>query len=389
MTTDENPREISVSNNIFVRRVSYSLDDKFKSLNVQIEGEPEVTETVNAVPGEVPVPDQPPTDDWVPPVGYIPWFPGIVLPPTPPTPEPDSPDPGACGDDSPANGPYLTSWDKSSLTGDPDVTRGNIARCWMKGTIRAGTATYNTEVDFAIGNTGNSYLGLRIYGIDASGARVATGNLSWWPMLSFPDDIPDWSHLTGMATFSLPSATAIAGFELELEQGYDITPVAIELDDLEYWNRHGSTWYYNDDPSDGASMPTYSIDLTNGHIFCIFGGYCDNTPMVLGDIFSWGFHFHLADPLGTGDVYLRVTWSVTEGSNMVEMKDGKGNFLTSGEQELYADHIDSNGVTWNIQTQPLIGYQISGTAEIWDGASKSTFRSIGLGAVEVINICPA
>lgn len=53
--TDMNPREITVSNNVFVRSVSFMLDDKNKSISVEVDGEPETTEVVNSVPGTIPL----------------------------------------------------------------------------------------------------------------------------------------------------------------------------------------------------------------------------------------------------------------------------------------------------------------------------------------------
>ena len=84
----------------------------------------------------------------------------------------------------------------------------------MKGTIRASTADWQTRLEFAVRSTGDSYTRLRIYGIDQSGNRVATGVLN---LITYSDD---HQIVYYNAVFSLASATTIAGFELELEAGY-------------------------------------------------------------------------------------------------------------------------------------------------------------------------
>lgn len=227
--TDMNPREVTVSNNVFVRRVSFSLDDKSKSITVDINGEPETTAVYSSVVGAIPIIDTPPLDYPDYPFGSV-EFPPITFPPlpripsAPPSPIPDNPNPEDCLDDAGVTGPYYAGWDRTWIDGDPATPDTHSAFLWMSGTIRSGTADHPTYIAFPVGNRGTSYQHLHIYGVDASKARVATGTLT--PVDTYNNII--WLK----ATFNLPSATNVAGFELAMDVGYDtlgpeiIMPVA-------------------------------------------------------------------------------------------------------------------------------------------------------------------
>ena len=213
--SDMNPREVTVSNNVFPRRISFDYNTRIGSITVSIESAPETTYIPNSVPGEIPVTTEPPTDDWSSPIGYWPWYPPIVLTP-PEVPAPPA-EPADCPDSSPVSGPYSAGWDRSYITGDPEHPENKIARLWIKGAIRSAGATYPTRIEFAVRNPIGSdfYTHLHLYGIDSVGTRVATGSLH---VVTYTDDGKIF-FMEG--NFSLASATTIAGFELEIDEGWE------------------------------------------------------------------------------------------------------------------------------------------------------------------------
>jgi hypothetical protein len=212
--TDMNPREITISNNIFVRGMTIAFNDKAKSISIEVDGEPETVEVVNVVTGDIPIIVEPPDD--IPPIEYpIPIFPPIIPiivtpPPPPPPPPPPSED---CLDDSPANGPFFANWDRPWIDGSFTTPGTHSTYLWHTSTLRSGAAVNRTVLIFNIINRGNSYSHVHLYGIDASGTRVAVGNLS---VLSINGNV-----YTMEGTFAQSAATSIAGYELVMDAGGD------------------------------------------------------------------------------------------------------------------------------------------------------------------------
>lgn len=381
--TDQNPRAITIGNYVFPRRISYIFDDRAKSLSVQIDSEPEVTATVNTVTGEIPVTDQAPSDDWTIPTGFLPWFPSLpAIPSLPPNPIADIPDAGNCADGADPTGPYIVSWDRATLNGDTGTSGDNIARAWLKGTIRSSGATNPTRLEFTIRNQGTSYQYLHIYGIDAGGARVATGALV---LITYTDD---YQYLFYNALFSLASATSIAGFELELDKGYDSVGLAAIYDRIEYQNRHGTDWEY----PGGATMSLVTNSAAWGYMKFDIGGVCASTPAVLGDLFQWINYWDSGGGV-VGKTLIRPIWtvgagtviganaSIVEGSN-VPVVSGTTYEMSTGDEE-------AKDIGLTIATGAEQAFSLTGTMELYFLATTTLFRSVGLGPVSVFNICPA
>ena len=397
MTTDENPREISVSNNIFVRRLTYNFDDKSKSLNTQIDGEPEVTETVNTIPGEVPVPDQPPTDDWVPPiVGFSPWFPLPSLPPTPPP--PDEPL-GPCPDNSPEDldnwllphsiSPYA-AWNKLMLTGDSSVSGGNTARAMIRCTLRSATADFPSYIEIPVGTLGDSGNYLHVYAIDPSGSHLATGSITVIDDAITSYGPPAQHRMLLHVDFAPTDATDIAGFEIDLDTGYCFGGIKIV---------HGKTPGDMTDPY-GASCnndwgtASYTLereDLDDGYIRMSFSGSIPNTDWIRGTKFSWWANFHNFDPGASGPTTAICTYTAAG----VMMAGVRANtyalnvLLPSGVLETVVTGPGTYGceIDTLASGDPVQSFAIVGTLELYYGSMTTLFRSVSLGTLTTYNVC--
>jgi hypothetical protein len=226
-STDLNPREVIVSNNIFVRSISFVFDDKSQSISVEVDGQPETVEIVNVVPGDIPIPLYPPP---IPPIPWVPPpFPPILppVPPIPPIPPPIPPPPGDCVDSTGVNGPFTVSWDRVWIDGNPATPETRSARAWFSCTIRSTSgALWPTRLEITVGSTGPGYQHLHIYGIDKSEARIATGTLT---LVTYTEDYKTFFF---DATFDLAGPLTVAGFELTIDEGYDTVGAEFDLDKL-------------------------------------------------------------------------------------------------------------------------------------------------------------
>jgi len=311
MTTDENPREISVSNNIFVRKLAYSFDDKSKSISVQVDGEPEVTDTVNAIAGEVPVPTLPPSDDWTLPIMFPPILPGwpVILPiPVPPAPPvPITPVPPGTGNQYPAcadvaNGPYNGMWDKFMLQSDPILPESDrSAYIWKRCAVRR----YNV-IDYYVNATtllfdivdayGTSIPTMHVYGVDSAKNRLVEATVT-----SLGNDGSTY-HMQAVFDALWTDNVIVDGFEVRQMPGYYIPGPAFDIDGKihfhmqpdgdpvyslieqgEFWNMggvHGGSYIINDS---GISFiqPNYAFCYWEGEVACYFDGSLLGQPAHL------------------------------------------------------------------------------------------------------------
>ena len=393
--SDQNPRQIEVSNNAFPRRIQIAQDGKYGFISLTVESETETTSTgINVVQGEIPVTTNPP--DETPPINFQPWFPILpLIPPIAPIPIPPVPtDTGPCGDDSPKTGPFVAGWDKSYLSGDPAAPAGsNIAHMWMRGIIRAASATNQTVLTFRMGNTGNSWQFIRVYGIDSGGGRVATGLVGVSPdSYDFPSGAPNYNQVIVTVTFALASATPIAGFEIELEQGYDIVPIGCEIDSATVDSTSGWTGWGSGNPC-GATLTNVLDDHANGHMQYAFE--VNHVAGVLwGDKAAWAINWH--SPVGSdGSTLVRISTAVYSGGD----SDGPhlGPSYEEGVHPVISNHIytlSASGVAVNVpwwaeDSAPGTTWHWLGTIDMWYGGVTTTFRTLTLGTGSVVNLCPA
>lgn len=410
--TDMNPREVTVANNTFPRTIDLKFDDKTKSFSVLLSAEPETTATTLVTTGEIPIPTEPPSDDWLPPIGWIPWgppeFPPFTIPefpPWPPVPPPPPgpplppPDPALCLDNSPANGPFFSSWSKTYLSGDPGAPAGaNIAQLWMKGSIRSATATYQTTLVFEVAYIGDALLHLNIYGIDSSGARVATGSLTYAGYYSFLGGLTS-QQATATATFSLPSAIAIAGFELELTPGYSYAGVGFTVNHIHWLTASRcepgeDSWI---EPGTLGSLQMLIDESATGYVKTYFQFSASCAPQAYhADHMNFEIQAHSHSP-GTGATYMRVVWNMT-GSGGTPYTIARGynadhiHDLVNGEWKLLSASglLSTSAKGVYIQT----GWEVSsfttyGTIELLYVGTATYYRAVSLSGVSITNICPA
>jgi hypothetical protein len=240
--TDMNPREIEISDKSFPRTISIAFDKESYSLSTKVDCEPETSIIAPRDDGTIPIPDVPPDDPhnhWDPP--SIPHIPPI---PQPPIPIPLPPNPADCPDDSPRTF-YYSVWSKVGLKGLLGTSEAErSAWLWFPAVIRKSTATYVTTLRFTVSSVGNSYQYLHIFAVDRSGAKIASGSLG---------AIGSSGNLINMqATFSLPAALTIAGFQLTIDAGLilgdGLTPLYEAGDG---WTRADTIWgeVYTSGPS--------------------------------------------------------------------------------------------------------------------------------------------
>jgi hypothetical protein len=378
IVTDDttNPREIEISDKSFPRRVSFQFNDTAKCFSVQIEAEPETTVVYNTITGEIPITTEAPSDTWVSPVGFLPWLPSFpMIPPMPPDPVLDVPDAGDCIDASPPTGPYNCSWDKASIWGDAVTESNRIAHAWFKGTIRSSAADHSTYIIFPVRSAGNSYQFLNLYGIDSSGAKVATGALT---VMAYTED---YKVVWLIGSFDLASAVSIAAFELEIDTGtYEVGVPAI-YDSISCKNRHGSTWLY----PGGATVSLLIDESVIGYVKIYIYGHCAYTPHILGDEFQWEIDLHSA-PATVGRTLIKTTWTATNGY----MKDDKSTALINGAWSEYNAGPNAGNVgIYFYAGGDTTDFIIAGTFEVLYVGTSTGTKSCGLGPAEIYNVCPA
>lgn len=378
-TTDQNPRKITVSNNIFPRKMSYVLDDKNENISVQIEGEPETTVTTNVVKGDIPVPTQPPTDDWIPPITWSPILPLPIVPPIePPTPPPAPPNPEAC-EDAPT-GPFDGRWDVALLDGDPYTTGGNIATCWFPCVVRSMTYFNYTHINFTVTDislSGASHRWLRAYAIDASGARIIESDGLY--VESSSGNV--YNMVAEFATYPLLNA-AVAGFQVELEKGWDDVFLGAIYDDMVPGERRGETWLY----PGNASMTLVTDDSAHGYVKATFNGFASLTESR-GNIFGFTIEWHSVEGV-SGHTWIRASWTQSGGGIMYrEWPDNVECLQNVMYDSSSGPHVASKGVY--IEFPPYVTAAVAGTLEIFYLGDSSVPRELGLGNPTIYNVCPA
>jgi hypothetical protein len=213
----DNPRGVTFSRNIIPTKIIRAFDRKTNSFTVEIEGEAETDIAESSIAGTIPIanPDNPdPGDPDFPPI-YIP-LPTVPpyphLPPSPPLPPPTPVPIIDCPDTMAGNGPFRTGFDKTWISGNPSTPERRSTKAWLACTLRGILANPSSCFEFDITCDNDEYNHMHVYGIDASGARLITDN-------GIGVDYYSGKHYWLRATFDT-FAVAIAGFELEIEEGY-------------------------------------------------------------------------------------------------------------------------------------------------------------------------
>ena len=174
--TDQNPREVTVSNSVFPRNITHKWNSKSSSFSVDVKCEPEVTFVPNTVTGVIPTkPDDP--DDYDPIV-----YPPITWPEIPPIDFPPI--------ISPTSGYKTYTW----VIGDPivgGVPGPRMYQAHMVVAIHAyvigGTSVkFNIEKRTVIGTPGTDIMGAELtanvtggYTAAMNAGAVATGSWLW------------------------------------------------------------------------------------------------------------------------------------------------------------------------------------------------------------------
>jgi hypothetical protein len=385
-STDQNPREITISDNVFPRRVSFSFSDTNKMIMVQIETEPEVTLVEQSVTGEIPILDGPPSDDppigWIPPV-LPPWVPIPPIPPPPIVP----PDPGACADTP--TGPFVMSWDRTFLSGDPLLAGQNKTKAWFNCVVRPSTVTNISFVAFDVTSTGTAYLHLKMYTIDASGAHLEQASSVYV------------AYAIGSTTYSMraifdtgTAAYAVAGFELELEIGCDFvtsgeviySPDWPDANHPHFEKRPDANWV--DRPPPAISRPVF--ESADGHIQLYWSDGEFDTHHILGCLWALGFTM-TSDPGTTANTYAMVNaYFFGNFTTKHITSDGYGDIAVPCGLTL----LRLNGVPFapglHLETAPAEPYVESvGTIDVYFTSAMPTPYRCGLGNVSANNVCPA
>jgi len=376
----DTPRGVAYAGRAIVRSVSWDVVNG--TLLPTYDAEMETFAEIG-INGDIPIlddpdnPDDPNNSINVP----MPSYPPIhnIETPEPPEPEPGLPDPANCNDTGPATTVNM-AWDKAFLRGDGD----RIAHTWNPCTIRSSTADNPTTMQFTINNRGQAYNHLHCYGIDGSYARLVSG------IVTVSESSGD--TYTMNVAFSPSTATTVAGFELELDEGLDATPAPL------YCEIEG-TDYRLDGPFEGGQTANVTLfrpiyDPTHGHIQFAFTGTGANNNGILNYNFQLSAHLSTEDGYEEfGDLYAYVIWSGISSAGPIAIESaGLGRKYTS-----YVGHYKvSEGFLAPIVSYYIISgdyfspgnFTVGGFIDLYYSATIPQ-RSAALGPTNLNNVCPA
>lgn len=309
---DDNLRGVAYSGNAVITDIELTLDDGAWNINWDAVQETVANLSTN---GDIPVRDENtvPGEDAYDEINVpIPSFPPFVTFPTfPPSPPEVLPDPTSCTDDSPETGPYYLAWSLSALDGEDPAKLSAIA--YKKCVIRSSTADYQTILRFSINNRGQAYSHLHCYGIDGSGARVATGIVGY--------HLEEEDIYTITVAFSELTAVAVNGFELALEAGVDTTPLRMYLDQVNS-KLYTDVWGYF--TSMDAHSEIVDYDESAGYVKFFFSGTnYGQGGTFYGNLNNWKMRVYASSDPGKGYVYAAVEWAcVTDPLNRMTIEHG-------------------------------------------------------------------
>ncbi len=385
----DNLRGVAYSGYAIVRSVIRSFDAASGGWTIDIDADAE-TQAISYCNGEIPVnkdPSTPPIDipfPHTPPFGF-PTDPGTV-----PDPIPDPPIAGDCVDGGSPTGGFILQWDQPYLDGS-DPTKLST-KAYKRCTIRSATATYPTTVNFAIVNKGLAYNHLHCYGIDSTGARIATA--SSITVITTNGDV-----LGMMASFSEASAITVAGFEITLDAGEDATAIGytnILSHNFEQTSTYGTTTSITDTIAEEtpASGIAWYVEEAAGS--CGWFGV------------SWSSKTHMYIPgNSTGAIYVSIYASSTTNGRPVKFRvtDLAGGWKLDQETSLIGlykiyDFTPGNDFAPMLHVDALVagGFEYIGLPDVdataymnikWILSATYPVRSAAMQGSAVFNVCPA